>query len=149
MAKGRWPRKTFTTWLGDPEPTRPLCSIFQVGLPRHHTQNVQHPAFPYFHFTQPAGPPLPGDDRYSHNAGAAFVTHGQLLGIADRRSHFGDWSLNTSESRGFVGIPCGEEKTWVGWGRQHCRIAINVTEFCQSRLYACSSKVVGNAVQQT
>ena len=90
-------------------PSHPKCATFSISL--------------FSQFTQLAGPPVPGDGRYSHNAGATFVTHGQLLRIANRCGHFGDWSLNTSESRGLVGIPYSEANTRVGQEERHRRIA--------------------------
>ena len=93
------PRKAFTTWLWDTGPTWPLCSIFQTGFfspshPKCATSSTFHIFVVYP--TCRASDALEG--RYSHNAGATLVTHGQLLGISNRCSHFGDWSLNTSES---------------------------------------------------
>lgn len=41
---------------------------------------------------------VPELHEHADNAGATFVTHGQLLGVSNRRSHFGDRSLNTSET---------------------------------------------------
>ena len=48
---------------------------------------------------------VPQLHEHANNTSATSVTHGQLLGISNQCSHFGDQSLNTSESQGLVGIP--------------------------------------------
>ena len=58
------------------------------------------------HVTLRVAVEVPQLHKHTDYAGAMFVIHERLLGISSQCSHFGDWSLNTSESWGLVGIPC-------------------------------------------